>query len=543
MASRGRLKELENQMAQAISYAQWHAAALQHDALSGGERWKQIDQTSLYDHVAIRTRFDRLRKLRARKDSAGLLFALNEGIHGNMAGMGKSALYAEAKVGTKDLITDYIEEIANALHYLATVRSNKISLFDKLEFFRRASHCYGLSALMLSGGGALGHFHLGVLKVLVEQDLLPDIISGSSAGSIMAAVAGTHTNDEMQQFFDPKHITMEVKTDAPWLKHLLWGKNHQIDAHDLQLTIERLLPDLTFEEAFELTGRHINISIAPTELHQTSRLLNAITSPNVFIRTAVMASCAVPGVFPPVTLQAKNEHGKAQAYLPRRKWMDGSVSDDLPAKRLARLYGVNHYVVSQINPYVLWVERSHNVQNSITAAATQFSQKLTKEWLRGARALSARYLQNASRWNMFLSGLNSLTSQNYAGDINILPSFRFYDPRKILSPLSEKDLLFLINEGQRATWPHIETLRNSTLISKTLHKILIDFEKQEELSLSGVRDEEFVEVAAKAMAKIKPRRRAAINTKTKTNSRAKPRPKRPAKSARTSNGARAVGGL
>ncbi len=64
--------------------------------------------------------------------------------------------------------------------------------------------------------------------------------------------------------------------------------------------VKRLIPDLTFQEAFELTGYSINISVAPAELHQTSRLLNAITSPNVFIRTAVMASCAVPGVFPPV---------------------------------------------------------------------------------------------------------------------------------------------------------------------------------------------------------------------------------------------------
>lgn len=537
MSSRSKLKELEKQMAQATSYGQWHAVASQHDELSGRQRWKQVDQTSLYDHVAIRTRLDRLRKLRARKDDTGLLFALNEGIHGNMAGMGKSELYSRAKVGTKVLITEYIEEIADALRYLATLRSNKISFFDKLEFYRRASHCYGRSSLMLSGGGALGHFHLGVLKVLVEQDLLPDIISGSSAGSIMAAVVGTHTNAQMQQFFDPKHIAMEVKADAPWLKHMLWGKNTQIDVHDLQLTIERLLPDLTFEEAFERTGRHINISVAPTELHQTSRLLNAITSPNVFIRSAVMASCAIPGVFPPVTLYAKNEHGDAQPYLPNRKWMDGSVTEDLPAKRLARLYGVNHYIVSQINPYVLWIERSHGEQGGLVAAANQFSQKVAKEWLRGIHGLSRRYLKNAPRWNMLLSSMNALASQNYAGDINILPSFRFYDPRKILSPLSEKDLLFLINEGQRATWPQIETIRNCSLISRTLHKILVDYEKKEERNLAAVRSEEIIEAAVKA--KRKPESKVGIKPKANNKSRAKS--KSATKVVRISNGARAAG--
>ncbi len=518
MASRSSLKKLEKQMALASSYQQWRVAALQHDELSGRQRWKQVDQTSMYDHVAIRTRLDRLRKLRARKDDAGLLFALNEGIHGNMAGMGKIELYAKAKVGTKTLITEYIEEIADALQYLAKLRSNKISFHDKLEFFRRASHCYGLSALMLSGGGALGHFHLGVLKTLVEHDLLPDVISGSSAGSVMAAVVGSHTNEEMQQFFEPKHLAMEVKADAPWLKQLLWGKNHQIDVRELQVTIERVIPDLTFEEAFERTGRQINISVAPTELHQTSRLLNAIASPNVFLRSAVMASCAIPGVYPAVTLQAKNEHGDAQDYLPSRRWMDGSVTDDLPAKRLARLYGVNHYIVSQINPYVLWIERSHNAQSSIGAAVTQLSQKVTKEWLRGIGDFSRRYLKGAPRWNMLISSMNALASQNYAGDVNILPTFRFYDPRKILSPLSEKDLMFLIDQGERGSWPHIETIRNCTLISSTLHKILVDFEMKEEASMAAV-NSDGGGATNKTRAKLRPPRKARIKTKVSSKNK------------------------
>ena len=49
-----------------------------------------------------------------------------------------------------------------------------------------------------------------------------------------------------------------------------------------------------------------------------------------------MASCAVPGVFPPVMLMAKTQHGERQPYLPTRKWVDGSIADDLPAKRLQR---------------------------------------------------------------------------------------------------------------------------------------------------------------------------------------------------------------
>ena len=68
--------------------------------------------------------------------------------------------------------------------------------------FRRASDCYGRSALMFSGGGVLGYFHLGVVRALLEHDLLPTVVSGSSAGSIIAAILGSHPEDELHAFFD-----------------------------------------------------------------------------------------------------------------------------------------------------------------------------------------------------------------------------------------------------------------------------------------------------------------------------------------------------
>ena len=206
---------------------------------------------------------------------------------------------------------------------------------------------------MLSGGGALGFYHIGVVITLLEEKLLPHVISGASAGSLVAAVLGTHTDDEMEKFMDPKNLAFEAQQEASWFNRMFRGERANIDIHDLQNLINRLIPDMTFEAAYKKPGREICISIAPAEPHQTSRLLNAIASPNVYIRSAVLASCAVPGVYPPVSLQAKNVYGDSQPYLASRKWIDGSISDDLPAKRLSRMYGVNHFIVSQINPVVL----------------------------------------------------------------------------------------------------------------------------------------------------------------------------------------------
>ena len=106
-------------MSVASSYDEWRSAAIEHDELSGMSDWREVEHTDLYDYAQIRLRLDRLKSLRARKDYQGLLFALNEGIHGNMGGMGKSVLYRMAKFGTKRLIEDYIAEIDASLRVIA----------------------------------------------------------------------------------------------------------------------------------------------------------------------------------------------------------------------------------------------------------------------------------------------------------------------------------------------------------------------------------------------------------------------------------------
>ena len=191
------LKKIELKMAKAESYEDWKQAALEHDEVSGREAWKHKEKCKSYDHVNIRSRYEELKGLRESEDHMGLLFALNEGIHGNMGGMGKSTLYERAKFGTKSLIEDYVGELVTSLKHISTLPENEISWEDKLDFFGRASHCFGRSALMLSGAGSLGHFHTGVVKMLLEHDLLPNVISGSSAGSVLAGVLGTYTNEEL----------------------------------------------------------------------------------------------------------------------------------------------------------------------------------------------------------------------------------------------------------------------------------------------------------------------------------------------------------
>ena len=308
-------KAIKKKMANAKTYEQWKTAAIAFDERNGLQKWKHYEKSSLYDHAAIRGRLDALEESRQANDNHALLFTLNEGIHGNLGGMGGSSLYQKTKFGTKQLIVDYVDEVSSALEHLAQPRLKGVTIKEKLDFFERASLCFGRSAFMMSGSGTYLFFHVGVLKALWEEDLIPEVISGSSGGSFVAAAIGTRSKEQLGEIFAPEFVTLESDLKSILSKFLPLQES-KTGAQKLQDIVEKLVPDLTFEEAYKLSGVQINISITPAEAHQKSRLLNAITSPNVMIREAVMASCCIPGVFSPVTLAAKNVKNERVPYLP-----------------------------------------------------------------------------------------------------------------------------------------------------------------------------------------------------------------------------------
>jgi predicted acylesterase/phospholipase RssA len=58
------------------------------------------------------------------------------------------------------------------------------------------------AGLVLSGGGARGLAHIGVLKVLEKHGLIPDLIVGASMGGIIGGLYSYGiTTDEMENFF------------------------------------------------------------------------------------------------------------------------------------------------------------------------------------------------------------------------------------------------------------------------------------------------------------------------------------------------------
>ena len=306
------------------------------------------------DQIALgikERRFRLFRKLRKQKDYDQLIFRLREELHGNIGNMANPDLYQRCRVGTKKLVNDYLDEISAALNLLCDSNFESLPPMRKRRFIMRTARGFGRSALMLSGGASLGLFHLGVIKELLAEGLLPRVITGSSAGSIVAGILATHTDDELQELIEPGHMNFE------WFRMFsmveMFKGEGVADQKLLQKFINANMLDMTFLEAYNHTSRIINISLSPTDTHQFPRLLNYLTSPNVLIRRAVLASSAIPGLFPPVKLRAKNFEGKSVAYMPQSTWVDGSIHGDIPKEKINRLHNINHYIVSQTNPHVV----------------------------------------------------------------------------------------------------------------------------------------------------------------------------------------------
>lgn len=476
-----KLKDVNAALENASNYAEFSEASLAHDELSGANRWKEAEASDLYDYKLIRKRVNRIKDAKRKQDAAGLMFILHEGIHGNLGNIANPELCNHAKFGTKVLIEEFLTEVCNALDYIYSADENEIDFYDKLAFFEETSHAFGQSCLMLSGGAGLGFFHAGVIKALTEQHLLPNVISGASAGSIMAALVGTRHDDELLADLHPEHIYEKFSQWGVWNGLF---KENMLDSTNIENALIELFDLMTFEEAYQKTGRHITVTTSPADLHQYSRLLNARTSPNAIITQAVRASCAIPYLFSPVQLKAKNRQGEVVPYIPNRKFADGSVMADMPFNRLARLYGVNHSIVSQTNPLAVpFLSRTKQHSNGLFALTTRHVAKVLKANSVYACDVVEGMVSNKTA-KLGIHKVRSIIDQQYVGDVNILPTRGLTNIKYLLANPSVESIDTLIKKAERATWAQMDLIERSTRISKTFHRYLKKLREEEHEKLS-----------------------------------------------------------
>lgn len=155
--------------------------------------------------------------------------------------------------------------------------------------------------LALSGGGARGIAHLGVLKAFDEVGLRVHEFSGSSAGSIAAAFY-THgfSPDEALEVMIKTNLKQIVRPAFSWPNLLSTKKTESIIAQYLDV------------DSFERADRPLkvvatNLNSGKAEVFESGSLVKAL-----------MASSCIPFLFEPVKINGN-------------LYIDGGITDNLPA--------------------------------------------------------------------------------------------------------------------------------------------------------------------------------------------------------------------
>jgi TAG lipase / steryl ester hydrolase / phospholipase A2 / LPA acyltransferase len=296
LVQENRRQLLLQRLRNASDLSAWRDTAEELDVLEGNDAWKADPVSPLYDYHLLQSRLIELDEARASKHPARLLWLLRNTLTRSLSNMGDIQLYKHSHIGTKNLIDNYINAVCDSfdtlLHCydLFNPNLNSRNVYEELLRIRQS---FGRSALLLSGGGTFGMTHSGVVKCLLENNLLPRIISGSSAGSIVASVLCAKTDEELPATlveFCRGDLEVFERGDEKNLMHKvvrILTTRSVFDVQNLIRVMRAWLGDITFLEAYNRTLRILNISVSSTSMNELPRLMNYITAPNVIVWSAV----------------------------------------------------------------------------------------------------------------------------------------------------------------------------------------------------------------------------------------------------------------
>ncbi|MGB9340792.1 MAG: DUF3336 domain-containing protein, partial [Polyangiales bacterium] len=198
-------------MSRLEDYDAWRRRMEAVAARGDAEAWRAQPKSSVYDARLLREHTEELTGTREAGKALALVPLLREALYRHLGELADPRLYGVTPLGTKHLVEAFYAEALACIAYLADPDQTGLEPAFTLAGFRRASHIFGRSALLLSGGASLGFFHLGVVKALSEQDLLPNVLSGASMGALIACGTGVRTDEELKVLFANPRV---IRTDA-----------------------------------------------------------------------------------------------------------------------------------------------------------------------------------------------------------------------------------------------------------------------------------------------------------------------------------------
>ena len=176
--------------------------------------------------------------------------------------------------------------------------------------------------LALGGGAARGFAHIGVIKALEAQGIYPDIVVGTSAGSVVGAMyAAGNTGFQLQKMA----LDMDEASISDWALPLFGKSTGVLKGEALQAYVNKSVNNLPMEKL------KISFGAVAADLKSGQPILFQRGNTGM----AVRASSAVPGVFQPVTIAG-------------RTYVDGGLVAPVPV-RFARDMGADFIIAVNIS--------------------------------------------------------------------------------------------------------------------------------------------------------------------------------------------------
>ncbi len=182
---------------------------------------------------------------------------------------------------------------------------------------------------MLSGGGNLGALQVGMLRALTERDIRPDLVLGCSVGALNgAAYAADPTVAGVSRLEDLwlRLAGPDIMPAGRWLPSTvqLAMKGDAIHGNQgLRELIQRILRPTRFDQL------RIPFQCVATQLDPPAE----VWFEDGDLHTAILASAALPAVFPIVTVDG-------------HRYLDGGIANDIPVSRAADLGAELAYVLN-----------------------------------------------------------------------------------------------------------------------------------------------------------------------------------------------------
>jgi len=161
--------------------------------------------------------------------------------------------------------------------------------------------------LVLSGGASLGFAHIGVVEFLDEINLTPTTYHGVSMGAIVASIEALGLSKEQ------KHSLYDnVFGSLKWIRPKL--NSSLISTLKIEKLLETIFKDLRFSDLQK------ELNITATNYH-SGEITIFNRENNIKIRDAILASIAVPALFPPHKIDGEF-------------FVDGYVGSNLPLQSI-----------------------------------------------------------------------------------------------------------------------------------------------------------------------------------------------------------------